>query len=77
MAVAVAQSMPIAPEGKPFSLLVQSTEGGGINFEFGISFGSLESAKETVSALIQLGHIHGAVILEEKGRLIRAPKVVA
>jgi len=77
MAVAAAQSMPIAPEGKPFSLLIQRSEGGGTDFEFGISFGSLESAKETVTALIQLGHIHGALILEEKGRLIRAPRVVA
>ena len=76
MAVAYAQEMPVAPDGKPFSLLVQSSEQGNISYEFGVRFSTLDSAKETVRALIQLGHIHGAVVLEEKAHLFKQPKAV-
>lgn len=76
MAVAQAQESPVAPDGKPFSLLVQSSENGGISYEFGIRFSTLDSAKETVRALIQLGHIYSAIVLEEKAHLFQQPRAV-
>jgi hypothetical protein len=76
MAVGYAQEAQVAPDGKPFSLLVQTSEQGNISYEFGVRFSSLESAKETVNALIQLGHIFGAVVMEDKAHLYRKPRPV-